>query len=454
MENKILDYKLDLIYLLIIVFVSSIIRVYLINSIPVNITGDESWDLSHIYRIIFDKNFSAFTFLGDGSVSAIVFYPVAFLISLFGIENSVIFLRLNIIAYSLLSLIAFYFLLKQDSSRIISFLFTLLLSANYVFLNFSRTAWVNMMSVCSGLFMILFIEKAAREKKDIWYLIAGFFGGISFYGYHFGRILVIGMIAYLLFDLFLSRFNKQKIKCFIIFLLLILLTTLPILFKVNLTGSESILRRPNATFAFSQENLSNSSSSMKDILFHQINYTFRGFIVFDGSIMNEGIENSRYVPSNTSPINLVIKVLFILGLIYFVFKKKMYIWWFVIASILITQVTSVLPPNFSRGIFYLPVIYFICGVFVYNLIFKISTKFRINKNSIYALIIVFSLFIFIYDLKLYFSWMKEAYVEKVRQPAISYNEFNDWQNYQINIIKRGDYPINNYDWYNLRNSLK
>ena len=57
MENKILDYKLDLIYLLIIVFVSSIIRVYLINSIPVNITGDESWDLSHIYRIIFDKNF-------------------------------------------------------------------------------------------------------------------------------------------------------------------------------------------------------------------------------------------------------------------------------------------------------------------------------------------------------------------------------------------------------------
>lgn len=446
--------RVDLLYLLIIIFLSLFIRLFLINTLPVNITGDESWDISHVYRIVFGNDVAPMTFLGDGSVSAIVFYPVAFLISVFGTENSIFFLRLNIITYSLLSLIAFYFLLKKESSTIISLLFTLLLSSNYVFLNFSRTAWVNMMSVFSGLFMILYVEIASKEKKNIWYLIAGIFGGTSFYGYHFGRILVISIIAYLIFDLFLNRFNKQKIKGFIIFILSILLVTLPFLLKISLSDSQSILRRPNATFAFSHDDLSNSSSSIKDVFIHQLSYTLRGFIIFDESIMNEGIENSRYVPSDTSPVNIVIKILFILGLIFFALKKKMSIWWFVIASILFTQVISVLPPNFSRGIFYIPVVYFICGIFVYNLILKISSRLRINKNFIYGLIIISSLFIFIHDVKLYFSWMKESYVQNVRQPAISYEEFNDWQNYQINIIKSGGYPINNYEWYNLKNSLK
>lgn len=449
---KFINKHKDFFALLIIVLISLTLRLYLIDKVPVNITGDESWDLSHVYRIVFSNTINPLTFLGDGSVVAIVFYPVAILMSIFGIENSVFFLRLNIVAYSLIALVPFYFLLKKQTSRLVAFAFTLLLSANYVFLNFSRTAWVNMMCVFSGLFMVLFLEKATKEKKFLWYFLSGIFAGISFYGYHFGRVLVASLCFYLLFDLFLKRFEKFRITGFFIFIVSAIIVVSPIIFKLQIEGPESILRRPSATYAFSKENLSISSQTKMEILTHQLEYTFRGLILLDSSVMNEGFENSRYVPLKTPPVNIIIKILFIAGLVYFFIKKRLYIWWFVLAPILFVQIISVLPPNYSRGLFYLPFIYFISGLFVNDLALFINKKFRINKNIIYGSLIVAFILIFAYDSRLYFNWMKKSYMETSRQPAISYEEFPDWQNYQINIIKNGSFPITNQAWYEIRNS--
>ena len=146
------------------------------------------------------------------------------------------------------------------------------------------------------------------------------------------------------------------------------------------------------------------------------------------------------------------KILFILGLIYFLTKRKYSIWWFVLVSVLITQILSDLPPNFSRGIFYMPLIYFISGVFVYVLIEKIANKFAIKKYYIYSLLLVSTQLIFLYDVNMYFSWMKAPYEYNARQPAIDYREFPAWQNYQIEIIKSGGYPITNQVWYEIRGS--
>ncbi|MEK7160277.1 MAG: glycosyltransferase family 39 protein [Patescibacteria group bacterium] len=448
-------HKVDIFFISIIIVFSIFIRLFLIDEIPTNITGDESWDLSNVYRIVFAKDITPLTFLGDGSVPAIIYFPVALLIKMFGTSDSILFLRLNIIVYSILSVIAFYFILKEKTSRIISFLFTLLLSSNYVFLNFSRTAWINMISVFSGLFLILFIEKATKEKNSLWYLIAGIFAGISFYGYHYGRILTITVFIYLFIILLKNGLKAKDIKGLIIFWLTTLIICLPFLVNIFNDKAFSLLRRPQATFAFSQEKVLGASTTEQTVFFHQLNYTLRGLILFDDSVMSNGVENQRYTPLYTPPVNLVIKILFWGGLIYLIFKRKYGIWWFVFVSILITQFLSDLPPNFSRGLFYIPFIYFVSGFFLSEML-----KYSINslgvqnyKNFIYMYLIIAGFLISLSDINVYFEWMKQPYEYNARQPAIDYREFYVWQDYQINLIKNGQLPIVNQEWYMIRNNL-
>ena len=442
-------YKTNILALLIITVFSLIVRIIYLNSIPLNITGDESWDISQVYRILYDTNVKPLTLLGDGSVASIVFYPVVILLKIFGLDNSILFLRFNIIIYSILALIGFYFLLKKYTSFYIALIFTLLLSANYVFLNFSRTAWVNMMSVFSGIFLILFTEKAIEEKKYLWFIFSGFFAGIGFYAYHYGRILAAFIILYLLIKLILNKFNKKIIKGLILFFITLFITILPLIIQLHSTGVESISRRPASTYAFSKENINNFNDSKTQLLLHQIKYSLRGFILLDGKISNEGVENTRYVPRNQSFVNPMIKILFILSLIYFIFKFKNSIWFFVILSVLITQILSVLPPNLSRGLFFLPIVYFIIAFFMFEFI-NIIKKWGINLKIIYITITIIFVGIIIWDINNYFQWMNTNYIKNARQPAIDYNEFLIWQDYQINLIKNGQLPITNYQWYEIR----
>lgn len=448
-------HRIDIIFIVIIVVFSIFIRLFLIDKIPTNITGDESWDLSNVYRIVFAKDINPLTLLGDGSVPAIIYFPVALLIKIFGTNDSIFFLRLNIIVYSILSIIAFYFLVKERTSRIIAILFTLLLSSNYVFLNFSRTAWVNMTSVFSGLFLIFFIEKAIKEKNNVWYLIAGIFAAISFYGYHYGKILTITVFVYLFIMLLKNGLKIKDIKGLLIFLFTTLIICLPFFVSIFTDKTSAILRRPQATFVFSQEKVLGASTTERAVFLHQLSYTLRGFILLDGSIMSNGIENQRYTPLYTPPVNLIIKILFWGSLIYLIFKRKYAIWWFVFVSILFTQFLSDLPPNFSRGLFYIPFIYFVCGFFLFKML-KYSINFLIIQkyiNFIYAFLIITIFIIASFDINTYFEWMKQPYEYNARQPAIDYKEFDAWQDYQIYLIKNGDLPIVNQQWYEIRNNL-
>lgn len=455
MEKFYRNNRKDIFAILIILLLSTVIRVFLLSSIPTNISGDEVTNLSNVYTILFGHKNYLLSFMGDGSVIGIVFYWPALLIKFFGLDNTIFALRLSFSIFSVLSLIPFYLILKNKTSVFISFTFTILLSANYVFLNFSRTAWVNMIAIFSGLFLIFFIEKALNKKDRVSYILSGVFAGISFYSYHYGRILAATILIYLIINICLKRFEKDTVKGFIIFILTATLVSFPLLLSINSSGQESILRRPSATFAFSSDKLSSTSKTFTNVLLHQINYTIRGFVLLDGSVMSEGMENSRYLPFKTPPVNPVIKVLFFLGIAYFVLRKKSLIWFFVIFSVLITQIISDQPPNFSRGLLYIPIIYFFSGVFAFELLVYLKRNSAIQKNKVLVniFLIVVTTMIFYNDTKLYFVWIESKYEYNARQPAIDYKEFKVWQNYQIQRVKTGQLPVTNYEWYQLRPSF-
>ena len=453
LKEIILKYKVDILFLILIVLISLIIRLYQINSIPLNITGDESWDLGNVFRILYDHNLSPFSLVGDGSVSALIFYPVIALIKLFGFTYSIIFLRLNIIIYSILALGVFYFILKKHTSSFISLITTLLLSANYVFLNFSRTAWVNMLTIFSSLSLIYFLERGINEKRYIFYSIAGVFGGLGFYVYHFGKILFIGTMTYLIIRIILEKLNKDIIKGTFIFSITSILILVPFFFSISNDHGKSVLTRPESTFAFSKNNLQSISTTSNKLLTHQLRNTFKGFILLDGSVMSDGIENSRYTPYKSSPVNIFIQVIFIIGLIFIFVKKKYLIWWIMIIFILLTQILTVFPPNYARGLLFIPIIYFIVGIVIFHLLMVIKKRTNIPIYFVYSVLSIFTILIIVIDISTYFSWMIESYEYDARQPAIDYKEFPKWQNYQLNLIKQGNLPINNYTWYEIRDSL-
>lgn len=394
--------------------------------------------------------------MGDGSIFGIQFYWSALFIKLFGFGHTMFALRLSIAILSVLSLISFYFLLRQKTSLIISLIFTILLSSNYVFLNFSRTAWVNMGTMFSGLFLLLFLEMAERKKRKIWYLLAGITAGITLYGYHYGKILVISITLYLLLTfLNFKNINSAYIKRIGIFLSITLAMSLPFIASVASDQAESVLRRPKSTYVFSPKNNVNYLP-INNLFYHQIEYTLRGFITLDKSVMSEGIENQRYLPKNTSPVNLPIKLLFIPGIAYALFFRwDLRIWWIIFTTILLTQILTKLPPNFSRGLFYIPFIYFISALFLYEIWKHLKRILFISKYTpIFTfMLIVFSILLCFKDIGLYFKWMTTKDIYTARQPAIDYKEFDIWQNYQIQIIKNGLNPITNYDWYQIRPTI-
>ena len=438
-----------------IVFVSLLIRIIMLDTIPPNITGDEVTNLSDVYRILFGKEYHIFSFMGDGSVAGINFYLSAFLAKMFELRNTIFSLRFPIVLLSIFSLIPFYFLLVNKTSRLIGGGFTLLLSTNYTFLNFSRTAWINMGVIFSGLSLLLLLEKAEREKREIWYVLAGVFAGITLYGYHYGKILVGSIILYLLLTfLYNKNRNLAYIKKISIFLGITLIVSLPLLLTIIFDRAESVLRRPRNVYAFSSNRTADLSPT-QNLLQHQIEYTLKGFIILDSNVMSEGVENQRYLPIHTSPVNLPIKILFILGLVYAIFfSRGLRFWWILFFTILLTQIVTELPPNFSRGLFYIPFIYFISGMF-FSKICSFSKKLLIGKYYImFAFIFVFAIAVLsLADIRTYFDWMQSKDIYNSRQPAIDYREFSIWQTYQIQRVKNGQTPVNNYEWDEIRKTL-
>lgn len=444
--------KIDIVIIVFIAFVSLFIRIIRLGTIPPNISGDEVTILSDIYKIPFTNNNYLLSFMGDGSIPGINFYLPSLYIKLLGIKNSIFALRLYIETLSLLSLVPFYFILKNKTTILISFIFTLLLSVNFTFLNFSRTAWIHMTTICFGLALILILEKAEKENRFIWYGFAGVLAGITLYGYQYGRILVTGIIFYLI-SRFIFAKNKHifYFKKFLLFITITIIISLPFFIAIFQNKGEAIARRPLALYAFSPEKLSNSSFTI--LFLNQLELTVRGFIFLDPLVMNNGIENQRYVPQNSPPVDNLIRIIFILGFIYFFIRKRFMIWWFVFFPILITQIITDLPPNFSRGFFYVPFIYLVSGIFISDIL-KYSNKFRIEIQYFLKMaLILMSFIIFIYDINLYTSWMKSNYAYDVRQPAIDYREFPMWQEYQIKRIKLNLNPVTNYDWYEIRKIL-
>jgi hypothetical protein len=448
-KQKIIN-KEFLVFFLIIIY-SFVIRLYKLSSIPSVINGDEVGSIIHPLQILINKSGNIFSLTHDHSISYVVYLFKALSIVIFGVQNSLFAVRLTTVIISILTLIPFYQILKGHVNKSVALITTFAFSSNYWFSNFSRLSWIAVDCLLPGLYLLLYTEKAIKENRIKNYIFVAVLSAIVLYNYMGGRIFFLASFIILFFNLFTSKNKKvkKKLKNFVFYIASTFLLFLP-QFIVILKNPSLYLLRANSINVFRLNNLYYGISPDNKIALikHQISYAVRGFIFFDSKVAAEGVENQRLIPNASSGINILIKLLFWMGLIIFLIRKKEdSIWLLVfILNILFLQIPSVYIPSWSRAIGVIPIIYFFAAIALQEVVL-FTVKFKPKLTSFVYLTIAIILITFsLNDVNRYWTWVKSPNFYAAQQPAIDISNNPIWLDMQIKRIKTNKPIINNYEW--------
>jgi len=389
--------KRSLLLIVVIIFVSTLPRIWQLNKYPPVIV-DEAANLRDINKLLSYSNLHPFDYEWGYGQATLVHYPTISLITL-GL-NQFLALRLTSVILSLLALIPFFFIVKKYSNTLIAFCITLMFSFSYYYLQFSRVGWTNIHSLVLGLFLIWFIDLAIKKNSLLITAISGFIAGLLMYLYRSGEIYILAALLFLFLELIKTKSAQRGIKKMGIFLIFFIATSLPWIDKI-LSNWQLYNLRANVVSIFNVNLPYHNLYKPAGIISYQIFSTLKSWILLLPS--NGGnIEDPRYLPLNHSIVSPPIALLFLAGLIISIVNfKKTYIWIFIfLTGLLFSQILTVDPPNGSRGLILLPIIYLFSALSL-NLIYN---KFKDTKFITPALI-AFSVIISCVDFLFYQNWM-------------------------------------------------
>lgn len=398
------------IFLIVYILVFSLwSRIFLLDTIPNNVTADEGDNIRH-FMALSNRPFNIYSFNWNGS-SALNSYILGEMWTLGGHSFSAI--KYASIIMSLITLMLFFYIVyvQMKINAYLSTLLTLALSFNVAFLNFSRSGWENIYnSIPTLLLSFLFCQEKPRPTKGN-FLIFVLAEVSSFYFYHPGKILLVTGFLWFAYSLLSNKTENSKTK--LNFLLLSIVGILiPISFGIyaivanqnqalNRIQSVSLFNDPNAAFLFQQ----NVVSSIKAIFYWTNN-------------------NLRYGNSGTV-LSIPTLVIFILAL-PFVWLKYRKVLLFFIANFLIIQIFSRDTPDLARGIHLVPLMY-LCIAAGLNtaLSFCVSSlKMRRVLILITTLILSYSV---ITGMRDYIQFITTSNTMAERKPSVMRNEYTEWK---------------------------
>lgn len=446
MNSKFLKKNLQIFAVVFIVITFFSLYTYKLAQFPTNITGDESTYLGLVYRILYSQNLINPLQIFEDTKTAVVFYWMALWIKIFGLQYTVFAMRFAIAITATMLLVIFYCFSERFLNPFISFMFTLLLGTSVWYINFARSGWFNITAVMAGMGMVYFLEKGKQSGKTKYFLAAGIFAAFCFYGYLGGYIYPAAAVLYILFDL-VFHFSKIKLKLYGIFFAVTAAGLMPVLWSI-LFLPNSYLLRPTVVFIY-QKNM--TVGQVVVALGQQIRDVIQGLVFLDGGAIGKGFENLRYYPSKISIVDPMIRVLFLAGIIYSIFTRRFpskILLLVYIMTLLTVGALTVDAPNLARTLPALPFIYFTAG-FALSKIYKMFIC-KYPGLTVNLSLCVLTILLALLNIRFYFMWATNPSTAQARQPAIEYSEFFKWQDYQVSLIKSGGWPINNYQWYEIR----
>lgn len=386
------------IYLLLLILLISLFpRLWHLTDFP-PIMVDEAANLRDINKLLSLSGFHPIDYDWAYYQATLVHYPAILLIKL-GIDQFFA-LRLTSVILSLLALIPFFFIVKRYTNPVIAFCTALMFSFSYYYLQFSRVGWTNIQAILLGLFLIWLIGVAIEKKSKFILLVSGMIAGLLMYTYRSGEIYILAGFILLITKLIKQKNIYVKIVNLAIFLFAFLIVGLPWINKIFSNWELYNLRA--RVVSVSNANLPyHGLYNRSEIMAYQVFSSIKAW-VYMLPLNGGGIENPRYLPLDHPPVSPIIAGFFLIGLIIAIYKFRItYIWILIyFLGLLFGQVLTVDPPNGSRGLILLPIIY-IFSALTLNLIFN---KLKESRFIIPALIIMSGIISFM-DFLFYQNWM-------------------------------------------------
>jgi len=315
----------------------------------------------------------------------------------------------SIILGTLIPLLAYLFLKKHSSSKILPLLFAAIIAFNPYNIHYSRGAWeTNVLT-----FELLLAAKMFFDKKYFW---SAFIFGLSLFTYQSGKLTSLLLILILCLTIFSRNiFSKILSKNFLLkFVLPLFIFTLPILYGLlfqqqgNRLQVVSLFSYPRSP---EEQQIISSESSLADYqLFHNQlffftkNFLTRYFNHFSPQfLLTQGDwQNPRHSAPYTGVLLAPSIIFLTIGVFHFLVHKKNSLNFFFFLWLLLSPIPAALTRDSVQATrimnFSLPLCYFIAlGLEAF------FTKYR----HLLFKIIVFSLYslFFIYYLDLYFNHM-------------------------------------------------
>lgn len=269
MKNKIKEFaskneskiKTSLFYFLLFLILAAGIffRVWQLDSIPPGLQYDEAYNGVDGIKAFENNDYKVF-YKDNNGREGFYINAVGLSLKVFGVNN--FSLRLTSAIFGILTLVGFFFLIRElKLSRLSSLLGTLMISFSFWHINFSRTTYRGIMVPFLIVWIFYFFFKGLKVKsfkKSCWYFIlSGALTGLGFHSYISFRVLPLILFILLVFFIIIKKdFIKKQWKNALVFLFSMLLAALPIFIyfyqnPADFTGrsdSVSIFNDPERTF--------------------------------------------------------------------------------------------------------------------------------------------------------------------------------------------------------------
>ncbi len=429
------------------------LNLWRLAEVPTNVTGDEVTFLNDILKIAHSPDqWNPMTLMGDGSKAGIALYYLYVVMNFFTEDQAILGMRVASVILGIVTLGVFYVYLRSKVSRLPALCAVLLLGTNYVYLNLSRATWMadgKGLGLIFGLLSFWLVERGTSRGKLALTALGGVAGGITLYSY-FGTVLL--PVAPLLYFVYLALRRRLSLRGMVIhgatFAAIALIVFLPNLRSIR-QDYDTYTLRSRSVYVATAPDAYYREMDAGALVAYQIGYTLRGFLLFDPAVTGTGPENGRYSPVGEAPVDAVTEALFFLAIVGAVFVRRRDLFQPIVAFVIMlvaTQMMTVYPPNYSRGVFLLPFMYLLIAVLL-DAGLSARLPRRYTQAAVVALVIGLSMF----NVRYYFEWGSSPEAAEARQPAIEYSHVPLWIDAEKKLIAAGDIDlaITMDDWQNI-----
>lgn len=350
------NFKIDLAIIFLLLLVSAALRIKDLSTIPPGIYGDEA-EFGLINNKILNGEYeNLFTIADTGifSFPIISFLPQAWIYNLLG--RTIFSLRLSSAFIGAVSVVPFYFLVKEFLDRRSAFISSLFMATSSLMISYSRLAVNNIYPPFLLVLTFYFLFKGIKKHQKKIFIFSGLIMGIGLYSYHPFKIVPLIILFSFLIKSLSREFRKKYFFSFILLFATAFISFLPQIIYYSSHLSD-LLARPRTILIFKTFNFSEIYGS-KEVFFSNV---VKNILVFpfgkDDGYFLYGITKYGLL----SPL----VILFMLVGIFQAAKKiKDYRWQLVFEGIILTVLATsatVACPASHRLLIATPLVFLVSG---------------------------------------------------------------------------------------------